>query len=110
MDIRAYNRDAWDPQVDKENVWTQPVSPEIRAELINGTITNRFPCTSRRHAASISLSGTRSTSARNFPSRINSQTMFVPSPIASGVSAGFGGTSAASIRSDQDTSRLCSSP
>lgn len=29
MDIRAYNSQAWDKQVDKGNPWTQPVSPEI---------------------------------------------------------------------------------
>ena len=30
MDIRAYNREAWNRYVDGgESLWTQPVSPEI---------------------------------------------------------------------------------
>jgi hypothetical protein len=30
MDIRAYNRNAWNRYVDGgESLWTQPVSPEI---------------------------------------------------------------------------------
>lgn len=36
MDIRAYNRQAWDKEVDKENVWTQPVSPEVIAAVRRG--------------------------------------------------------------------------
>src|SRR5918993_4654736 len=33
MDIRAYNRDAWDKEVnDGDNRWTQPVSSEIIAK------------------------------------------------------------------------------
>jgi SAM-dependent methyltransferase len=31
MDIRAYNREAWNAQVERSNVWTVPVSPEIIA-------------------------------------------------------------------------------
>ncbi len=27
MDIREYNRAAWDKQVERGNIWTQPVSP-----------------------------------------------------------------------------------
>jgi len=37
MDIRAYNRDAWNRYVDGgESLWTQPVSPEIIAKARNG--------------------------------------------------------------------------
>ncbi len=36
MDIRDYNRDAWDKQVQGGNVWTQPVSPEIIANARRG--------------------------------------------------------------------------
>src|SRR6185436_4750089 len=37
MDIRAYNRDAWNKEVnDGENRWTQPVSPEIIAKAKQG--------------------------------------------------------------------------
>ncbi len=36
MNIRDYNRDAWDKQVDKGNVWTQPVSPGIIANARRG--------------------------------------------------------------------------
>ena len=32
MDIRAYNRDAWNKEVEGANRWTQPVSPEIIAK------------------------------------------------------------------------------
>lgn len=35
MNVREYNRDAWDKQVDKGNQWTQPVSPEIIAAARN---------------------------------------------------------------------------
>jgi SAM-dependent methyltransferase len=36
MNIRDYNRDAWDKQVEKGNVWTQPVSPIIIANARRG--------------------------------------------------------------------------
>jgi ubiquinone/menaquinone biosynthesis C-methylase UbiE len=37
MDIRAYNRTAWNRYVDEgKNVWTQPVSPEIIARARRG--------------------------------------------------------------------------
>ena len=37
MDIRAYNRDAWNKEVnDGENRWTQPVSSEIVAKAKQG--------------------------------------------------------------------------
>lgn len=37
MDIRAYNRDAWNRYVDGgESLWTQPVSPEIIAKAREG--------------------------------------------------------------------------
>ena len=37
FDIRAYNRDAWDKQVDSgENPWTKPVNPEIIARARQG--------------------------------------------------------------------------
>ena len=37
MDIRAYNRDAWNRYVDEgESLWTKPVSPEIIARARNG--------------------------------------------------------------------------
>lgn len=36
MDIRSYNRAAWDIQVEQGNVWTQPVSPEIIANARRG--------------------------------------------------------------------------
>lgn len=36
MDIRAYNSQAWDTQVEKGNVWTRPVSPEIIANARRG--------------------------------------------------------------------------
>ena len=37
MDIRAYNREAWNRYVDGgESLWTQPVSPEIIAEARKG--------------------------------------------------------------------------
>ena len=37
FDIRAYNRDAWDKQVDSgENPWTKPVGPEIIARARQG--------------------------------------------------------------------------
>ena len=29
MDIRAYNREAWNAQVERGNIWTVPVSPEV---------------------------------------------------------------------------------
>ena len=39
MDIRAYNRDAWNREVDGgENRWTQPVSPEVIAKARQGEI------------------------------------------------------------------------
>ena len=37
MDVHAYNKDAWNKQVESgENRWTQPVSPEIIAEARQG--------------------------------------------------------------------------
>ncbi len=37
MDIRAYNRDAWNRQADSgQNPWTQPVSPEVIAKARQG--------------------------------------------------------------------------
>ena len=36
MDIRSYNREAWDRQVESGNVWTIPVSSEKVAEARNG--------------------------------------------------------------------------
>jgi len=37
MDIRAYNRKAWDGYADGgESLWTRPVSPEIIAKARNG--------------------------------------------------------------------------
>jgi ubiquinone/menaquinone biosynthesis C-methylase UbiE len=36
MDIRAYNRDAWDKQVEKGNPWTQPVTPDVIANARRG--------------------------------------------------------------------------
>ncbi len=39
MDIRSFNRDAWDKQVDSgNNPWTQPVSPEVIAAARRGEI------------------------------------------------------------------------
>jgi len=36
MDIRAYNRNAWDKQVKKGNRWTVPVGPEVTAAARKG--------------------------------------------------------------------------
>jgi SAM-dependent methyltransferase len=36
MDVRAYNREAWDRQVEQGNPWTQPVSPETIAAARRG--------------------------------------------------------------------------
>lgn len=36
MDIAEYNRRAWDGQVDKNNQWTVPVSPDVIAAARNG--------------------------------------------------------------------------
>ncbi len=37
MDIRAYNRDAWNRQVESgQNPWTLPVSPEVIAKARQG--------------------------------------------------------------------------
>ena len=37
MDVHAYNKDAWNKQVESgENRWTQPVSPEIIAKARQG--------------------------------------------------------------------------
>lgn len=36
MNIREYNRDAWDKQVEGGNVWTQPVSPQVIANARRG--------------------------------------------------------------------------
>lgn len=36
MDIRSYNREAWDQQVENQNPWTIPVSPQQVAEARKG--------------------------------------------------------------------------
>lgn len=36
MDIRAYNSQAWDKQVEQGNQWTQPVSPQVIANARRG--------------------------------------------------------------------------
>jgi len=36
MDVRSYNRDAWNKEVDGGNRWTQPVSPEVIAKARQG--------------------------------------------------------------------------
>jgi SAM-dependent methyltransferase len=36
MDIREYNRSAWDKEVERGNEWTQPVSPEVIAAARQG--------------------------------------------------------------------------
>jgi len=36
IDVRAYNRDAWNHQVESGNEWTVPVSPEVVAEAREG--------------------------------------------------------------------------
>lgn len=36
MDIRTYNREAWDQQVQNDNPWTRPVSPEVIANARRG--------------------------------------------------------------------------
>jgi SAM-dependent methyltransferase len=36
MNIRAYNRDAWDKQVAQGNIWTQPVSRQVIANARGG--------------------------------------------------------------------------
>ncbi|HZQ08900.1 MAG TPA: class I SAM-dependent methyltransferase [Anaerolineae bacterium] len=36
MDIREYNRSAWDKQVERGNIWTQPVSPDVIANARRG--------------------------------------------------------------------------
>ena len=36
MDVREYNRNAWDQQVEKGNPWTVPVGPEITAAARRG--------------------------------------------------------------------------
>ncbi len=36
MNLRAFNRQAWDREVDKGNPWTQPVSPETIARARQG--------------------------------------------------------------------------
>lgn len=36
MDVRAYNKEAWDRQVAEGNPWTLPVSPEVIAEARQG--------------------------------------------------------------------------
>lgn len=36
MDVHAYNRAAWDAQVESGNVWTRPVGPEVIAEARRG--------------------------------------------------------------------------
>ena len=38
VDVEAYNRRAWDGQVDDGNRWTQPVSPEAVARARAGEI------------------------------------------------------------------------
>lgn len=36
MDLISYNREAWNSEVDKGNVWTQPVTPETIADAKRG--------------------------------------------------------------------------
>lgn len=36
MDVREYNRNAWDKEVERGNEWTQPVSPEVIAAARQG--------------------------------------------------------------------------
>ncbi len=36
FDIRSYNRDAWNHQVEQDNEWTRPVSPEVIAKARKG--------------------------------------------------------------------------
>jgi SAM-dependent methyltransferase len=36
MDVRSYNRDAWDREAEQGNVWTVPVSPEVIAKARRG--------------------------------------------------------------------------
>ncbi|NLG49528.1 MAG: SAM-dependent methyltransferase, partial [Chloroflexi bacterium] len=36
MDIRTFNRMAWNAQVEKGNPWTVPVSPEVIADARQG--------------------------------------------------------------------------
>ncbi len=36
MDVREYNRTAWDKEVERGNEWTQPVSPEVIASARQG--------------------------------------------------------------------------
>lgn len=36
-DVRAYNRKAWDAEVDRGNRWTKPVAPEVIADARAGT-------------------------------------------------------------------------
>jgi len=36
MDIRSYNREAWDRQVEGRNPWTIPVSPQKVADARSG--------------------------------------------------------------------------
>ena len=36
MDIREYNRTAWDKEVERGNEWTQAVSPEVIAAARQG--------------------------------------------------------------------------
>jgi hypothetical protein len=36
MDVRSYNRHAWDRQAEKGNRWTVPVSPDIIAAARRG--------------------------------------------------------------------------
>jgi SAM-dependent methyltransferase len=40
MDIRAYNRTAWDRQVEGGNMWTVPVAPEVIAAARRGEVAN----------------------------------------------------------------------
>jgi len=40
MDIRSYNREAWNKEVDEgENPWTKPVSPDVIAKAKTGDFT-----------------------------------------------------------------------
>ena len=36
MDVRSYNRDKWDKQVENGNPWTIPASPEVIAAARKG--------------------------------------------------------------------------
>ena len=60
MDIRAYNRQAWNRQVEQGNPWTVPVSPEVIAAA-------------RRGEWSILLTPTKATPRAWFPASLHGQ-------------------------------------